>query len=48
LKPLEVGRLHNHGEMVQVLETWTIFERFPWPHRKEVDHDVRADTHGGK
>ena len=48
LKRYEVGRLHDHGEMVQVLDAWTSSQRFPWLHRKEVDHGVRTDTHGGK
>lgn len=48
VKRLEVGSLHNHGEMVQVLEAWATSQRFPWLHGKEVDHGVRADTHGGK
>src|SRR5262249_37649125 len=48
LKPLEVGRVDHHREVVQVLEAWTSAQRFSWLHGKEVDHGVLADPHGGK
>src|SRR5437867_3016010 len=48
LEPLEVARIHDHREVVQVLEAWPISQRFAGLHGKEVDHGVRADPHRGE